>query len=198
MIRIAHVYGLPLLLLLLTGQLSLGQDIKQKRFHFELEPLQFINSGWSVVGHYSINERLQIGTNVFSSELADGQNDLAFDFPGDVDLLAEQDLGINISVRFFLKKQEVQQGWVISLPIGWENWTLTDESNSENSSYQFWYLSPRIGYLWYPFKRNSFYVLGEAVGILPIIQDDDVVLNGNSISVNSFIPFPGLGLGFSF
>ena len=185
---------LPLLFLVL----SLGVRGQSPRFYVELEPLQFINEGWSVVGHYGLNEQFQLGANVFSSTLAEGQNDFVFDIQGDVDLLAEQDLGLNISIRYFLKKQAVQQGWVISLPLGWETWTLSDKETQVDDTYRFWYIGPRIGYLWYPFQKKRFYLLGEAIALIPISRDDPIELGDAEISINSFVPFPGLGLGISF
>ena len=192
--QLCKSFYVPLLFLML----SLGAKGQSPRFYVELEPLQFINEGWSVVGHYGLNEQFHLGANVFSSTLAEGQNDFVFDIRGNINLLAQQDLGINVSVRYFLKKQEVQQGWVLSLPLGWENWTLTDRETQVEDTYQFWYIGPRIGYLWYPFKKERFYLIGEAIALIPISRDEPIELGDAEIAINSFVPFPGLGLGISF
>ncbi|MEO0896311.1 MAG: hypothetical protein AAFY71_07940 [Bacteroidota bacterium] len=193
-VKITILFGLSFWM----GQLAFAQKKTDPRFYVELEPLQFLNQGWSLVGHVAIQPRLQIGTNVFSSQLSEGLAGLAFNFSDELNLLAKQELGINVSMRYFLKKQDVQQGWVVSLPVGWENWTLSDRETGQEAVYQFGYLSPRIGYVWYPFSKANLYVLGEAVAILPIIQDDPVQLDKGEVSVRSFIPFPGLGIGYSF
>ena len=175
-----------------------AQEISSNKFFLELEPLQFVNNGWSVVAHYALNDRWQIGANVFASELSEGMNDFVFDIQGDVQFLAKQNVGLNISPRFFLQQKESQEGWVVSLPLGWETWTLSDQNSAEEIDYSFWYLSPRIGYLWYPFSAKRFYLLGEAVMILPIFRDDATTLSDASVEVNSLIPIPGLGIGLSF
>lgn len=68
---------------------------------------------------------------------------------------------------------------------------------SEKVDYDFWYLSPRVGYLWYPFRRKRLYVLGEVVGIVPV-TGSAALLEDSPIEINPFIPLPGLGIGFRF
>ncbi len=81
-----------------------AQDAADRKIYVELEPLQFISNGFSVVGHYAVGDRLQIGANVFASTLSEGFNSLVFDFDESIDLEATQRLGINLSVRYFLSK----------------------------------------------------------------------------------------------
>ncbi len=84
------------------------------------------------------------------------------------------------------------------MPIGYETWELKDMNTNSTADYNFWYLSPRIGYLWYPFSKKRLYVLGEVVGIVPIVTDGTVLLDDSPVKLNPFIPFPGLGIGFRF
>ncbi|MEL6254526.1 MAG: hypothetical protein AAFR87_21130 [Bacteroidota bacterium] len=175
-----------------------GQGVNGNRFHFEIEPLQFINNGWSVVGHYAINNRLQIGTNAFAQVLPESSHDFAFNISTEGDLLIEQDFGMNVSIRYFLQEREFQEGWVLSLPLGWETWTITDQQSNTAEKYAFWYLSPRIGYLWYPFQKKQVYLLGEAVGIIPIRRDNNVEFADTEISIKSIVPLPSLGIGMAF
>ncbi|MEO1653499.1 MAG: hypothetical protein AAFU64_08145 [Bacteroidota bacterium] len=177
---------------------GLAQSTPSQRFYLELEPLQFINRGWSILGHYAIKERWQVGMNVFASRLSEGQNDYAFEIEGDIDLEARQDFGLNLSVRFFIKKRAIQRGWVISLPIGGEIWTLKDKNLNQEENYRFLYISPRVGYLWFPFKKKRFFILAEAVAIIPVIKDDPLNLGEARISFKPFVPFPGIGRGGSF
>ena len=77
---------------------------KDKRIYLELRPLQFALDGYSFVGHYAINERMQIGFNVFAATLSDGITDFVWDIQGEIDLEAEQDLVLAFSYRYFLNK----------------------------------------------------------------------------------------------
>ena len=174
---------------------TFAQDTGDRKVYVELEPLQFVSNGFSVVGHYAVSDRVQVGVNVFASTLSEGFNNLAFDFNEAIDLEATQELGINVSVRYFLSK--AHEGWVVSLPIGYETWELEDLNTGFSVDYDFWYLSPRVGYLWYPFRRKRFYVLGEVVGIVPV-TGSTVLLEDLPIEINPFIPLPGLGVGFRF
>ena len=190
--------SLAVVFIFLINFYSLAQDQEKRKIYLELEPLQFVSSGFSIVGHYSLNNRWQIGTNIFASELSEGLNDLVFDFNESIDLLATQNLGINLSVRYFLNEEKGNKGWVVSLPLGYERWTVEDRNTNLERDYNFWYLGPRIGYLWYPFKKERFYILGEAAVIVPISTDGEINLGASGIEVNPFIPLPGLGLGFRF
>lgn len=120
---------------------------RSPRFLFELEPLQFISRGFSVVGHVAAGKCIQLGTNVFRSVLGSGLNDLAFDLSRSSDRRATQELGINVSVRYFPKGHHRYEGWVVSLPVGWETWRLEDAKTQTSAPYRFWYVSPRAGYL---------------------------------------------------
>ena len=187
--------------LLLTAMLSVsawGQQAPLNRWHFEVEPLQFVNRGWSVVAHYTISTRFQIGTNAFSQVLSPGLTNFAFPGSGGRSIQATQDFGMNLSIRYFLQERDLQSGWVTSLPLGWETWTIRDPETEGEASYAFWYLSPRIGYLWFPLKNKHFYLLGEAIAIIPIIQDAAVLFTDTEVAVRSLIPLPSLGLGLAF
>ena len=185
--------------LLLAPAWTRAQDAgRAPRFYVELEPLQFFSGGYSVVGHVAVGERWQVGANVFASELGEGLSDLAFaGVDDDLALGASQDLGVNVSARYFFRPGH--RGWVASLPVGYETWTLADEDTGrEIDGYEFWYLGPRVGYLWYPFARQGLYVLGEAVAILPLARDAPAALSGRSVEIRSFVPLPGLGIGWRF
>ncbi|MEO1254812.1 MAG: hypothetical protein AAFY41_08005 [Bacteroidota bacterium] len=190
--------GFALALIFSFGFFSMAQSQEERKIYLELEPLQFASSGFSIVGHYALNNRWQIGTNVFASELSEGFNDLVFDFDESIDLLATQNFGINLSIRYFLNEENGNKGWVVSFPVGYEQWTLEDRNTNLEEDYNFWYISPRIGYLWYPIKKERFYILGEVAAILPLSTDGEVNIGSSEIEINPFIPLPGLGLGFRF
>ncbi|MEL6339501.1 MAG: hypothetical protein AAFP04_07975 [Myxococcota bacterium] len=188
-----------LLLLMVTAQTDGPAEEadagRRHTFSFELEPLQFVNRGYSVVAHYALSDRLHIGTNVFAQELSEGLAGLAFDFDGDaLELEANQDFGVNLSVRYFLSSNG--EGWVASLPVGYERWSFDDEASGDTTEgFNFWYVSPRVGYLWY--FTEHFYVLGEFSLIIPFARSSEPTLSGQKIELRPVIPFPGIGLGFS-
>ena len=179
--------------------LSLSAYAQEKRganIYIELKPLQFVSGGYSVVGHYAIHPRWQVGTKIFASQLSEAFNQLGFDYDeATIDLSASQDFAINFSFRFFLNKQHPHKGWQVSLPFGYETWTLTDRNTDAEVTYEFWNISPRIGYLWYPFKQERFYLMSEAVFAIPLISDGEVPLGDASIQSNTIVPIPSIGLG---
>ena len=174
-----------------------GQTPSSKRFYVELEPLQFLSDGFSVVGHYAISQRVQLGVNIFNSTLSEGLQDLVWNRQESFQLEARQSLGINVSLRYFLNRQKNHEGWVVSLPLGYETWELRETDTSASQDYDFYYVGPRIGYLWTPGKSN-FYILAEAVLVIPLVSDGKVALSDDRIAINSLIPFPGLGIGYRF
>lgn len=187
-----------LVLLLIAACALRAQDQQARKIYIELKPFQFISGGYSVVGHYALNDQWHVGANVFASELSEGLHELVFNFDEAIALQANQNLAINVSFRYFLNKEKGAKGWVASVPLGYERWTLTDNNIDQEVAYEYWYLSPRIGYLWYPFKKERFYVIGEVIGVVPIITDGEVDLGPSGIELRSFIPIGGLGLGYRF
>ncbi len=183
---------------LIIGEVVLGQEKIKNKWYLELEPLQFANNGWSVVGHYAIHNQLHIGSNLFASTLSEGLNDWVWNTNGKISLQAQQKIGVNVSIRYFFKAHPNPKGWLVSLPLGWERWTLTDLEVAESQDYRFWYLSPRIGYLWFPFTKARVYLIGEASAILPIQTNGVLSYSNGNINIRSLIPFPSVGLGISF
>jgi len=173
-----------------------SQEKQDPKIYIELKPFQFLSGGYSIVGHYALAPRWHIGTNVFASELSETFEPLGFDYDADaIDLNAFQDFAINFSFRFFLNKQKPHKGWQLSLPFGYETWTLRDLNTDSEVTYNFWNISPRIGYLWHPFKKERFYLMSEAVFAIPIISEGEVQLGNSTIRSNSVVPIPSIGLG---
>ncbi len=173
-----------------------SQEKRVPRIYVELKPLQFLSGGYSVVGHYALNDRWHIGANVFASELSDAFNQIGFDYDDAIiDLRASQDFAINFSFRYFLNKQHPHKGWQLSLPVGYETWILKDRNTDTEITYEFWNISPRIGYLWYPFKMERFYIMSEVVFAIPLISEGEVQLGNSTIKSNAIVPIPSIGLG---
>lgn len=63
----------------MSSSLSAQSESKEPKFYLELRPLQFALNGYSVVGHYALNKRTQIGFNVFAATLSDGITDFVWD-----------------------------------------------------------------------------------------------------------------------
>ena len=177
---------------------------KDRRIYLELRPLQFILDGYSFVGHYAINDRMQIGFNVFAATLSDRITDFVWDTHGDINLEAQQDLVLSFSYRYFLNKNTPHRGFFTGAALGVEEYTLTDRNINQERDYQFWYIAPRIGYLWYPFfksdsKVSNLFLALEAVVVFPIIRDDEVTFDsGGSADINNILPSPLIGIGFRF
>ena len=189
---------LIIVVLILLSFDAYSQEKRDPNIYIELKPLQFLSGGYSVVGHYALNDRWQVGTNIFASQLSEAFNQLGFNYDDEaIDLSASQDFAINFSFRFFLSKEHPHKGWQVSLPFGYETWTLTDRSTDAEVTYEFWNISPRIGYLWYPFrlKQERFYIMSEAVFAIPIISEGEVPLGSASIRSNPIVPIPSIGLG---
>ncbi|MEM6842924.1 MAG: hypothetical protein AAF632_11915 [Bacteroidota bacterium] len=190
---------LIIVLLTLISFSSYSQEKREPKIYIELKPLQFLSGGYSVVGHYALNDHWHVGANVFASELSEGFNQIGFDYDdATIDLRASQDFAINFSFRYFLSKQHPYKGWQLSLPFGYETWTLKDQNTDTEVTYEFWNISPRIGYLWYPFRKERFYIMAEAVFAIPFVSDEGVQLGNSTIKSNPIVPIPSIGLGYRF
>ncbi|WP_430909299.1 hypothetical protein [Maribacter sp. 2-571] len=198
---------LPTLLAILMGivpcisQNTKGSDPLSSKFYLELRPIQFLLSGYSVVGHYAVSERSQLGLNVFVATLSEGITDFVWDTQGVLDLEAKQDIVLSVSYRYFLNKNKPQHNWFMGSAIGAEFYTLTNLNDSQQIPYTFFFVAPRIGYKWHPFtaKLPQLYVVGEAVVVFPIFDDGTVPFNsGATAQIGSVLPSPLVGIGIQF
>ena len=177
---------------------------KDKKFYLELRPIQFLLNGYSLVGHYKTGARSQLGINVFAATLTDGITDFVWNTDPGLDIEAQQDIVIAVSYRYFPGKKSEQQGFFLGMSVGLENYSLTERSLSEEQGYNFWYLAPRVGYLWHPFRKAQsaaadLFVALEAVGVLPLFKSDPALFSaGGSAEINNFLPSPLIGIGFRF
>ncbi|MEO1437666.1 MAG: hypothetical protein AAFV80_19160 [Bacteroidota bacterium] len=187
---------LILVVLALVSFNAYAQEKREPKIYMELKPLQFLSGGYSVVGHYALNDRWHVGANVFASELSSAFNRLGFNYDADIiDLKASQDFAINFSFRYFLNKKHPHKGVQVSTALGYETWTLQDQNTESEVTYNFWAISPRIGYLWYPLKKERFYIMSEAVFAIPIVSNGEVQLGNSTIKSNPIVPIPSIGLG---
>lgn len=202
-IVIAFILGLFFNSTMCTSAQGIQKE-EYKKFYLELRPIQFILNGYSVVGHYAINNRMQLGFNVFAATLSDGITDFVWNTEGNIDLEAEQDIVLALSYRYFLDKNKLHHGFFTGAALGIENYSLTDKNINEERDYQFWYVAPRIGYLWHPFNKSDSGISGvfldvELVTVFPVIQDDEVSFSsGGTADINSVLPSPLVGIGFRF
>lgn len=195
---------MPLLLValaLLQITPALAQEEREPKFYLELRPLQFLMNGYSVVGHYALSDRMQLGVNVFAATLSERVTDLIWSTQGNIDLEAQQDIVLALSFRYFLVDAKGTSGWFVGAAAGVENYTLTDQERNEALDYRFYYVAPRIGYLWHPFKSKlpNLFVVGEAVAVFPLIGDGEVTFSsGSRASINAVLPSPLIGMGYRF
>ena len=90
------------------------------------------------------------------------------------------------------------EGWVVSLPIGFEDLQINDENSEASVDYHQWYIGPRIGYLWHPLASKRLYLIGEAVALIPFATSGRVQLGEGEVEMRSFFPIPQIGIGYRF
>ena len=174
---------------------------KTPKFYLELRPLQFLMDGYSIVGHYDLNGRNQVGLNIFASTLSSGATDFVWNTTGVIDLEAKQDIVIALSYRYFLNSNKPNRSFFTGASIGGEFYTLTNRENDGRRDYTFYYIAPRVGYMAYPFRKKlpNFFLSLEAVTVIPVIRDEEVEFaNGSTAQINNILPVPLLGIGYRF
>lgn len=191
------------LCLLIIVALSIGElkGQKEPRFYSEIRPIQFVLNGFSFSGHYNLNDKVHLGGSIFSATLSDGITDALWSTSGAIDLKARQDVVLSLSVRYFLNPKRPNSDWYLGTAAGVEFYTLTNTLDNQDQDYTFYFLAPRLGYLWYPLKRKvpNLFVLAEAILVFPIIDDGEAVFDaGGTARINDILPSPLVGIGYRF
>ncbi len=193
--------SLLVLTILTIGYIHAQTNTSKSKFYIELRPLQFVLNGYSVVGHYTLTDRMQIGASVFAATLSDNITDFVWDTTGPLDLEARQDIVFGLSFRYFLNKERPHSNWFLGMAAGAEFYTLTNQDDNQELDYTFYYIAPRIGYLWYPAKLKlpNFYIAAEAVVVFPFIDDGEATFeSGGTAEIGNILPSPLIGIGYRF
>lgn len=116
----------------------------REHLYLELEPLNFFNDGWSFLVHVPVDRHWHLGSNVFSQNLPALFRDALFDIQGSDPLAVRQRVGVNFGPRYFFVEDGRPRGWLVSLPVGYEDLEITS-GGGERLDYFMVYAGPRAG-----------------------------------------------------
>ncbi|PRX54903.1 hypothetical protein [Flagellimonas meridianipacifica] len=185
-----------LIIIMTLGSGLYAQDGNSKgQFSFETAIQSWLSSGYSFNAYYHLPEShwsLGVGgeggnfTSDFSTEAI-------FD---NGDLLDEVDLPYLIrgEVRYHFKKH--QEGLYGSLRFGYEEWEIRIED--ETADFDNAFITPTIGYIWYPWERSGFSVHPYLSFIFILDGDEPQPLSNTDFELNGLLLNPGITLGWKF
>lgn len=179
--------------MLLIVQLANAQT-SNPSFSVETNALFWAFSGYSIGGYYYLpNSNFSFGLGI---------EGLTYENENLIDAVFENGDQLDELQLIYLARGEVRyhfkdhgEGFYGSLRFGYEEWDLIrgdDERRVDNG-----FISPTIGYIWYPWGRKGFLVQPFFTGIL-IIGEGQETIDGIEVDLRSFLPNPGLTIGWKF
>lgn len=184
--------------ILVIALLAIGTKVNAQEegptFSAETNILFWAFQGYSISGYYYLpKSKISLGLGIEGLTYDDGDLiDAVFE---NGDLLDELQLLYLArgEVRYHFKDH--QEGLYGGLRFGYEEWDLSLGDDVQRVGNGF--VSPTIGYIWYPWERSGFLIQPFFTGIV-IIGEGRETVGGIDVDLRSFLPNPGLTLGWKF
>lgn len=184
---------ITVLSVLATTELK-AQEREKPSFSIETNVLFYGFQGYSIGGYYYLpNSRISLGVGIEGLTYdSDNLMDAAFENGDQLDEVQLLYLARG-EVRYHFKDHK--EGLYGSVRFGYEEWDVTlgnDVGRVQNG-----FVSPTIGYIWYPWGRKGFLVQPFFTGIL-IIGEGRETVQDVEVDLRPFLPNPGLTIGWKF
>ena len=171
-----------------------AQEQEKPSFSVETGALFWAFQGYSISGYYYVpNTKFSVGVGI---------EGLTYDNEDLMDATFENGDQLDEVQLLYLARGEVRyhfkehgEGLYTSLRFGYEEWDVS--LGDDTQRVQNGFVSPTIGYIWYPWERKGFLVQPFFTGIF-IIGEGRETVQDLEVDLRSFLPNPGLTLGWKF
>ena len=157
------------ILLMATSQVARPQGTKSLGITVEIDPAPFFSGGYSFAAGYEF-DHVRFSVNLFSSELPD--------FAVQKNWNAKIDIGSAIRFQYYFNKERT--GFYPGIQFGVLRMRYHHDSGSEYSYSNQVAITPTVGYRWFPFNSNGFYVM-PAIGIGFTLSTSKEIAFGNEV-----------------
>ena len=174
----------------------LAQVESRRQFAVEVDPAPYILGGYSVSLKYSPKKmpKTAFMASVYRSNFPDGM------LTGENKSKGWTDMKIKTSYALFAEfyLNEGRKGFYFGPSVFLYNRNITLAQTRTSTSFQTIYPNLRAGYIWYPFKKQSFYLnpwlnIGSEIGL-----DNKNRVGETEYTPNRFNYIVALHLGYSF
>lgn len=155
----------------------------------------FLQGGYEAgLYYYPKNSRFSLGLAVAGQNVTGAAKDLLFTSSNIDNLSIRLPWLVGFQTRYHFSKH--MEGFFAELSVGGEEFRVTAGDRTESIYNGF--VVPSIGYIWYPWQRNKFYVMPKVGGIFTFARAEERTLNGTTYELRPFFPSPGLSIGWKF
>ncbi|MBE7177930.1 MAG: hypothetical protein INR69_16110 [Mucilaginibacter polytrichastri] len=183
-----------LLAFLLTGN-AFAQDSLKTTFAIEARITTYIQGGYDI-GAFIYPKRSKFSFGVlYAGHDVNGQTRNLLFNSTDHDRL---DIRLQWIASYMARYHfaDHREGFFAEVGLGAEAFRV--RSGDEEITNRNGFISPAIGYIWYPWGRHGFYLLPKVNGVFTLFRDDEQTINGTDFRLKGFFPTPALSLGWKF
>jgi hypothetical protein len=185
-------------LVALSGLYTTAQDTAFRKPGLSLEArvTTYVQGGYDLGIYYHPRKtRFSFGILAASHDINGSARELIFNSSDHDQLSIRLNWLISAITRYHFAKHG--EGLFAELGLGAEEFKVSSAGQSFANSNGF--ISPSIGYLWYPWKRSGFYILPKLTGTLIVFRQEQQVFHTNTnFQLKPVFATPSIAIGWKF
>ena len=170
-------------------------DRREAKFSIETRITNYFQGGYE--GQFFLvlpNSRWSIGLGVAGQDVDGTARDLLFDGSG----LDALDIRLTWLVSGLVRYHFTGslEGFYAELSVGGEEFRVDRDGESQFIHNGF--VVPLVGYRWFPWNSDGFFVNPKFGGIFTFARDSERTIGDSTYELRPFFPSPGLSIGWQF
>lgn len=155
----------------------------------------YLQGGYDIgLFYYPKRTRFSFGFLVAGHNIRGNTKELLFNSSNHDNLTMRLSWISSLQIRYHFAKHK--EGFFGEAGLGVEEFS-TASGNEKNSDLN-GFIAPAIGYIWYPWQRDRFYLMPKVASVFTLFREDEQLINGTSYQLKPFFPAPSLTLGWKF
>ena len=185
-------------LLSLSGFYAAGQDAAFRKPGLSLEArvTTYLQSGYDLgIYYHPRNTRFSFGLLAASHDINGSTKELLFNSNNHDNLDIRLSWIVSGITRYHFKKHG--EGFFAELGLGMEEFEVSSGGQTVANSNGF--ISPSVGYTWYPWKRTGFYIIPKMTGTLTLFRESEQTIHtSTTFRLKPAFATPSIAIGWKF
>jgi len=184
------------LLLIFTVLKGFSQEstLVNPTFSIETRITNLLQSGYEIGIFYNTSSNFSVGIQLAAQDVAGNAKELLFESSSYDDLDIRLPWLVALKGRYHLR--EHQEGFYLEVSAGIEQFRIRSAGEIQRNNNGFLLIG--IGYLWFPWERDGFYVNPNLGAIAAFFREEERTIQDTSYRLRPLFPSPAFSLGWKF
>lgn len=168
-------------------------DIKST-ISIESRVTNLLQGGYEIGLFFNSKSNFSFGIQFAAQNVSGQAKELLFESNNHDNLEIRLPWLVALKARYHLKNH--QEGVYFELSTGLEQFRISSGGETQRNNNGF--ILPSVGYLWYPWGRDGFYINPNLGYIYAFSRESERLINGTTYELRPFFPSPAVSLGWRF